>query len=333
MPGTLVISLDFELAWGIPAAEHARWRGNLLGARAAVPALLELFARHELRATWATVGGLFADGRDALRDALPPARVTGLVAGRDPARHLAALGRSEADAPLHFAPTLIRQILATPGQELGSHTLLHAPALEGLDRDARLRDDLDAAQRLAVATTGEALQSLVFPYNQMDAASVAVACAAGFRAYRSNVPLRPFAPVEGWTANAWRRGFRWVDQVAPLAPADALLAPAPTPVAAGRIAEVRASRFLRPGPWPSAALARRAQARTCALLTDAAARDRVVHLWTHPHNFGVDTRARLAWLEGIVAHASRLRQTHGLTSATMAEMVAPLSATASAPPR
>ncbi len=55
--GTFVISLDFELHWGV--RDHrtvADYRENLLGVRRVVPALLSLFSEFGIHATWATVG-------------------------------------------------------------------------------------------------------------------------------------------------------------------------------------------------------------------------------------------------------------------------------------
>ena len=64
--GAFVISLDFELHWGVrdhrplSRAECSR----LLAARAAVPRILDLFEEFSISATWATVGMLFARSRD-----------------------------------------------------------------------------------------------------------------------------------------------------------------------------------------------------------------------------------------------------------------------------
>jgi hypothetical protein len=66
MPGALVISLDFELLWGVRdlyPADGGTYRANLLGARTAIPKLLQLFEEFEIAATWATVGMLFANSR------------------------------------------------------------------------------------------------------------------------------------------------------------------------------------------------------------------------------------------------------------------------------
>ena len=52
--GALVISLDFELAWGLKAyRDEARCQSLALGAREVIPGLLDLLAEHQAHATWA----------------------------------------------------------------------------------------------------------------------------------------------------------------------------------------------------------------------------------------------------------------------------------------
>jgi len=52
MPGSFLISLDFELFWGMRDKTSIRSYGpNILGVRAAIPAMLELFRRYQVRAT------------------------------------------------------------------------------------------------------------------------------------------------------------------------------------------------------------------------------------------------------------------------------------------
>ena len=58
--GTFVISLDFELLWGVRDQRTiADYGANILGVRQVVPALLDLFAERNIACTWATVGLLF----------------------------------------------------------------------------------------------------------------------------------------------------------------------------------------------------------------------------------------------------------------------------------
>ena len=73
--GSLVISLDFELNWGVrDSRPGGDYRANLLGVRQAVPALLDLFARYGIHATWATVGLLFCRSREEMLEAAPSIR-------------------------------------------------------------------------------------------------------------------------------------------------------------------------------------------------------------------------------------------------------------------
>ena len=98
-PGALVISLDVELHWGVrdlfPLG--GPYTAHLVGARAAIPAMLALFARYDVRATWATVGMLFAEGpadRARFDPALRPAYADPAL---DP--YAEPVGAGEADDP------------------------------------------------------------------------------------------------------------------------------------------------------------------------------------------------------------------------------------------
>ena len=70
--GAFVISLDFELLWGVRDKRTiADYGANIRGVRQVVPALLDLFAERNIACTWATVGLLFFATNRAMRAALP----------------------------------------------------------------------------------------------------------------------------------------------------------------------------------------------------------------------------------------------------------------------
>src|SRR5207248_7964979 len=180
----LVISLDLELAWGV--RDHmpiARYRKNLLGVRQAIPAILRLFEQYEIHATWAAVGLLFAETRQELLDSLPTRRPQYTNPRLSPYSGLEQLGAEEAMDPCHFGGSLLRQIVATPHQEIGSHSFSHYYCLEAGASLESFRDDLAAAQR-AAARRGMLLRSFVFPRNQYSAAFIAACAEVGFRAMR-----------------------------------------------------------------------------------------------------------------------------------------------------
>ena len=59
---SFVISLDFELFWGVLRSRLTHHYGsNVLGVWESIPAILKVFSKHEIRATWATVGGILCD--------------------------------------------------------------------------------------------------------------------------------------------------------------------------------------------------------------------------------------------------------------------------------
>ena len=63
--GALVISLDFELYWGVRDKRSlAQYGRNILGGRKAIPRMLDLFAERDVGATWATVGFVFCGSKD-----------------------------------------------------------------------------------------------------------------------------------------------------------------------------------------------------------------------------------------------------------------------------
>ena len=67
-----IVSLDFELMWGVRETRTVQTYGaNILGGRDAIPQLLDLFAAHGVKATWATVGMVLFATRAELLDALP----------------------------------------------------------------------------------------------------------------------------------------------------------------------------------------------------------------------------------------------------------------------
>lgn len=68
----LVISLDFELFWGVADSRTIEgYRRNIEGVREAIPKILALFQRYGIHATWATVGMLMCRNHAQWREIRP----------------------------------------------------------------------------------------------------------------------------------------------------------------------------------------------------------------------------------------------------------------------
>ncbi|MGH3429822.1 MAG: polysaccharide deacetylase family protein, partial [Candidatus Dormibacteraceae bacterium] len=102
-PPALVISLDFELHWGVrdQVRPDGSYRAHLLGSRTVVPQLLDLFSEYGVAATWGSVGFLFAATRQELSTFSPKIRPAYANGRLDPYRE--SVGADEVSDPLHYA--------------------------------------------------------------------------------------------------------------------------------------------------------------------------------------------------------------------------------------
>ena len=185
--GALVISLDFELFWGMFDHEtRENYRGQIMGAREAVPKMLELFDRYQIHATWGVVGMLMAENKDELTQYIPsviPRYCNSLLSSHDLIREI---GDNEQEDCFHYAHSLVSKILTYQNQELGSHTFSHYYcSAEGQTPEA-FRADLLAAKSIASNKFGIELSSLIFPRNSFSADHVRIAEECGFTSYRGN---------------------------------------------------------------------------------------------------------------------------------------------------
>jgi peptidoglycan/xylan/chitin deacetylase (PgdA/CDA1 family) len=316
MAGHLVVSLDFELHWGI--RDHTPLDGvrdRMRATRAAIPRILEVLHAHEVHATWATVGFLLARDKAELLASLPRLRPVYTDARLDPYRALDALGDGEDDDPYHFAPSLVQAIAETPGQEVGTHTLSHYYTLEAGQDLHHFAADLAAAKALHDAR-GLPFHSLVFPRNQYTAAHVEVAAAAGIIAIRGASTGAMYTPGVASAEGPVRRGTRLLDAYLPLTGRNVRHAER---WPSARTVDIPSSRFLRPFLPALAPLEPARLRRITAGMSAAARQGGDFHLWWHPHNFGAHTDHNLDALRTVLDHYATLRDRHGMTSATMAE--------------
>jgi hypothetical protein len=315
--GGFVISLDFELHWGV--RDHRtvdQYRENLLGVRKAVPAMLDLFARYGLHATWATVGFLFCETVDELKASIPSELPLYRESALDPYAALSEVGRNEDEDPFHFAPSLIRKILACPGQEIGTHTLSHFYALAPGPSLDSFRADLRCANSLA-ARYGIELKSIVFPRNQISRQHLRVCAEEGLIAYRST-EADPLIEKSIEKRNSISgRALRLADSYFPLS-GNGSVTPRLDPDCP--IVSVSGSRFLRPWSPALQAFDNLRIRRICTSMNEAARSGAIFHLWWHPHNFGAHLDQNMAFLTRIVEHYAHLNRTTGWPSLSMVEV-------------
>lgn len=307
MPGTLLLSLDFELLWG--SHDHCTpdsYGEHILGGQKAIPQLLELFHKHELHATWATVGMLFAGSPKELTPYIPSQLPTYEKEVLSPYRFLSSLSQGD---PMFFAPQLPSVIAATPGQEVGSHTFCHFYCREKGQTTEQFRKDMEAAKAVA-ADRGYELKSVVLPRNQVEPPYTQVLRELGFTSYRDEEndwihEKIGFLPL--------MRALRLADVYLPLTGHGCFLPKnedGMINIVGSRMYKPRFIGFLEP-------LKVRRIKRS---MLYAAKHNLCFHLWWHPHNIGVHTDYHLRQLEEIFTYYDKLREQYGIRSLNMGEL-------------
>lgn len=314
--GALVISLDFELHWGVrdcvPLDKAERKR--LLIARAMVPKILALFSEYSIRATWATVGALFADSGEQFNAFAPRTRPAYAASTLNP--YIEKLGRSEQDDPFHFAPSLIREIASTSGQEIASHSFSHYYCMEkGQDGEA-FEADLVSAVSIA-RHCGYRLESFVFPRNQANRAYFSVAARHGIRVIRAVGEAGPYAAMDFNGQKRWKhRGARLLDTFTNVYGAQTV----PWPVHESP-AILKPSRYLQPCRSWLRPLDSLKIDRIVSQMKAAAEEGTVFHLWWHPEDFATGGDANLSVLRQVLCAFCELRDRKRMRSLNMADTI------------
>ena len=315
-----IISLDFELMWGMRDKKTVGSYGaNILGVREAIPAMLRLFTQYQVKASWATVGLLLARTKSELRESLPQVRPTYANPALSPyeSGYLDQLGRDEKSDPYHYGYSLAARIVDTPGMELASHTFSHYYCLESGQTAEQFRSDLQASVA-ACATLGTRPTSMVFPRNQFNPEYLAICSEVGLSSYRGNESTWMHQATSG-KEPALKRLVRLTDHYASLSGPNTFKIERD---ATTQMINVPSSRFLRPYSQKLAALEPLRMKRINDAMTVAAKTGEHFHLWWHPHNFGANTTLNVKNLESILRHYASLRDQHGFQSHTMGEMAA-----------
>jgi hypothetical protein len=322
MSSIFTISLDFELHWGgfEKWPLHAAKKAYFQHTRQLIPHLLQCFDAHGIHATWATVGLLMHHRYAEIKGNLPEVR---------PAYHQKELsayhyldtigiGADEAEDPYHYAGQLLGHILATPGQEVGTHTFAHYYCNEPGQTPETFRHDLRAAHKAAQAW-GVSLASLVFPRNQFNAEYLRVCREENIHMVRTN-PSDWWWDIQTSQESVWKRFHRGLDAYFDIGGKTSF------PLASVHQQEgvwlLPASRLLRPYRPKEGFLNMLKINRIKSEMTRAAQSGEIYHLWWHPHNFGNFPQQNMKGLVEILAHYRMLQEKYGMESKNMGEITA-----------
>ncbi len=315
--GKLVISLDFEIYWGVrDAVKLEDYKSHLLGVQKVIPLLLNMFETYKISATFATVGFLFFNNKEELLNNIPSELPQYQNRNLSPYNgHMNSIGKNENEDPFHFASHMVR-LIKEANQEIGSHTFSHYYCLEKGQALAAFIADLECAKTVA-QKKGIDLKSIVFPRNQYNNEYIEVCREMGFTSFRGNEKSWLFSSESFGRGFSLRRPFRLLDSYCNFSGHNCYSL---EEMGNGGIINIPSSRFLRPYSKKLNGFEKLRLKRITDSMTFAAKKGLVYHLWWHPHNFGVDISNNFSFLEKILKHYTYLKEEFGFESVSMQEL-------------
>lgn len=315
--GSLVISLDYELMWGMldVAEKDGYGMTNIANVPKAINRMLTLLNRYGVHATFATVGMIMYHDRTELLADIPDLKPSYDIQERSP--YNGAIDNIAINEyRLFFQPDVIENLKIARGIEVGTHTYCHyycweqGQTIEQFDADIKKACDL--ANR-----NGIELKSIIFPRNQVSPEHLKVCARYGITSYRGNA-LKYFNEPKSKFEHYKNKFCRLLDAyinvggmtTVPYCNIDVNEQPL----------NLMASRMLRPYSPKLSMLEGLRLKRMKREMLHAAKYGEMYHIWWHPHNFGANLEQNLNFLEELLKYFNYCSKNYGMKSYTMNEL-------------
>ncbi len=328
--GHFVISLDYELHWGLfDLKPVSAYKENLANVHLVIERLLELSDRYNIKLTFATVGFLFAKDKEELIRFSPKQKPKYIKEVLSPYRMFGDIGHDENDDPFHFGYSSLKKIKNNGNHEIGTHTFCHYYCNEAGQNIEEFKDDLNSVNTIANHFETD-IKSIVFPRNMINDNYLEAAYHSGITSFRGTEKayiynIDPKSPKYNWL---WFRLQRVLDCYINLTGYNTYDVYEINK--SSNIVNLPSSRFLRPFSKTLQILEPLKLNRIKKGMRKAAKNNELYHLWWHPHNFGKDMDKNFEGLETIFKEYEKLNKKYGFNSETMTSLTNNIiSATAS----
>ena len=314
--GSFVISLDFELMWGVRDVATIEQYGNsILGVRESLPKVLDLFYEFKISATFAIVGLLFFESKEELSSMIPTIKPSYHNTNLSPYYEINSIGNNEKEDPYHYGMNLIK-LIDQNNHEISTHTFCHYYCLEEGQKINEFEEDLKLAIKIAKKKNIE-IKSIIFPRNQFNPAYLNICKKHGVLSYRGNEKSWIYRPSKANDQSLLKRFIRISDSylnISGINIYDYKTIKKTIPF------NIPSSAFLRPYIKKISFLDGLRLRRIKKGMTLAAKNNKVFHLWWHPHNFGLNQKENILFLRKILDHYEVLKKKYDFESITMSKL-------------
>ena len=318
MKGQFIISLDFEKFWGVFDSKSLdTYAENLNAVNSVVEKLLTLADSYNVKLTFATVGFLFHESKEALESDIPKLQPKYKDARHSPYSLISEIPNDANSSSVYFALDTIKKIKANGNHEISTHTYCHYYCLEDGQSADHFAEDLDMAIEMG-NKLDIPIRSIVFPRNQVNQAHLEICKDKGILAYRGNEKHTIYQP------KPYKKSKKPLHRIMRIADAYFNITGRNvynlSELTSGTIVNLASSYFLRPYTSKLSFLESFKRRRIKNGMTKAAKTNRLFHLWFHPHNFGKDIEKNLDNFETILKTYQELKDIYGFESSTMTSL-------------
>ncbi|SHJ48468.1 polysaccharide deacetylase family protein [Bacteroides stercorirosoris] len=319
MNGHFLISLDFELVWGLAGwdlSQIEHYKQNLFSAKDALYKIVCLLEKYNMKCTVGYVGAMNHVSQQELyntNNILIPAYSNHLYASFG---SLLPYMNRELDERLFLAHQEIEMLQKKANVEVASHTYSHYYCLE----EGQTIDDFENDVRMAITNAkkqGVNLVSIIFPRNQVNDDYLKVCHKYGFTHFRGMINTALYKPTKTVFRYSPMGALRFLDTYLNISGSNTYSI---ENTVGKDLIDVPGSRFLRPYSSKFFFLEKLKMRRIKNSMTDAAKKGHIYHLWWHPHNFGINMSENLSQLEEICCHFDHLKKVYGLKTSFISDI-------------
>ncbi|MDN3667152.1 polysaccharide deacetylase family protein [Algibacter miyuki] len=321
MNGKFVISLDFELHWGLFDAKSIEdYKTNLQNTPKAISKILKLSDQYNVRLTFSIVGFLFNKNNIDLKANTPEHLPTYANSNFNPYPLIETIDKNyKTLSPYYFARPIIEKIAQNKLHEIGTHTYSHYYCLASGQTIDQFDSDIETAVKVSAALDIDC-KSIIFPRNEVNNKYLDVCAKHGITSYRGTENAWPF---KNTNFNKLAPAFRLLDSYFKIF-GNHTYNIQKLKNNFKHCVNLPSSRFLRPYKKKLSFLEPLKLRRIKKAMTYAAKHNELYHLWWHPHNFGSDLNKNLEILTAIYTHYQELHKKYGFESETMTSLSAKL---------
>lgn len=306
--GYFVISLDFELIWGLAGWNKKQidsYLPNLQNATKALKYIIATLSKYKIKCTIGYVGFMGYQSVDDLISHLPQILPQYENMSFSSVHSLIPLINVIYPKELFFCPTILKELEAEPLIELASHTFSHYYCLEKGQNEEAFRQDIQKAQEQG---NGK-LHSIIYPRNQVSQRYLKICKENGFTHYRGNLPNLLYKAKKTTSRYSLTGALRFLDTYINLFGHHCFKAQEHE-----GLINIPGSYFLRPYCHKLKILEKIKLRRIKSSMHYAATHNQIFHLWWHPHNFGLNLQENIQELEELCIYYKYLEKKYSYSS-------------------